>query len=137
MIGLSLLYALANRDIIDGTLTASRNPIFVQLSDGGIQNSYEIKISNKRHTPRLFTLTLDGLIGANLSSANLETIGGRSAIVAVDADSVRAVRITVKTPRFAINNEEMPFDIVIRDLAGGETTILNGSFISPSTAVTK
>ena len=136
-IGLAIVGGLASRDAIDATITASRNPLFVQLSDGGIQNSYELKISNRRHTPRLFTVTLSDFVGGTLSSTGLEMIGNTSAMLSVDADKVRAIRVTIRKDKNFITAESMPLQIVVRDLAGGETTIQNTTFISPPTAVQK
>ena len=136
-IGLGIITALAMRDAVNATITPSRNPIFVQLSDGGIQNSYEVKIANRRHTPRLFTVTLDDFIGATIASTGLEMVGNTSMILSVDADKVRSIRVTVKRDRAFINAENEAFRLVIRDLAGGETAVLNGEFISPETAVRK
>ena len=136
-IGIGIVTALAMRDAVNATITPSRNPLYVQLSDGGIQNSYEVKISNRRHTPRLFTVTLVDFVGGSLSSTGLETIGEKSVLLSVDADKVRSIRVSIKRDAAYIDAEEMPVSLVVRDLAGGESAILNGEFLAPQTAVKK
>jgi cytochrome c oxidase accessory protein FixG len=131
LIGLAIVWKLATRELIDASLTPNRNPLYVQLSDGSIQNSYSVKIANKRGTPRLFTVTLDGFIEGELASAGLDGIGNQSVLLGIDANKVREIRVTVRHPSKGLHDEHTPFAIVIRDLAGGETNVLNGIFNAP------
>jgi cytochrome c oxidase accessory protein FixG len=58
-----LAWSVSNQAPYDMTIAQVRQPIYVQLSDGRIQNSYEIKVNNK--TPRTLVLRFraDGLPG--------------------------------------------------------------------------
>ena len=49
-----------------------RNPPYVLLSDGGMRNGYTVKILNKLHEPREFTLEVRGLPGARLAVVGME-----------------------------------------------------------------
>jgi cytochrome c oxidase accessory protein FixG len=129
--GLAIVWQLANRDLIDASLIPNRNPLYVQLSDGAIQNSFQVKIANKRATPRLFTVTIDGFIDGELDSAGLDSVDNQSVILGIDANKVRDIRVTIRHPREGIVSDRTPFTIVIRDLVGGETTMLEGTFNAP------
>jgi cytochrome c oxidase accessory protein FixG len=131
LIGLAIVWTLANRDLIDASLIANRNPLYVQLSDGSIQNSFDVKIANKRATPRLFTVTLDRFIDGELASAGLESVARQSVLLSVDANKVRDIRITVRHPIKGLTGAATPFKIVVRDLTGGETTTLDVVFNAP------
>jgi polyferredoxin len=128
---MAIVWQLANRALIDASLLPNRNPLYVELSDGAIQNSFQVKISNKRATPRLFTVTLDGFIDGELASAGLDGIGQQSVLLGIDANKVRDIRVTVRHAREGLTSERTPFAIVIRDLTGGETTVLEGIFNAP------
>ncbi|MCU0831037.1 MAG: cytochrome c oxidase accessory protein CcoG [Rhizobiaceae bacterium] len=130
-LGLAIVWQLANRQMIDASLIPDRNPLYVQLSDGSIQNSFAVKISNRQPTPRLFTVTVDGFIDATLASAGLDDMGGQSVLLGIDANKLRDIRVQIRHPREGITAERTPFAIVIRDLAGGETTVLEGVFNAP------
>ena len=61
LVGGLMLYALLNRSPLDITVLHDRNPLFVQLSSGKIRNGYVLKIQNKTHEHRLYTLSIEGL----------------------------------------------------------------------------
>jgi len=51
-----------------------RQPLFVRLSDGRIQNSYELHIENKTDQPVKVVIMLRGLAGAELDIGKLSSI---------------------------------------------------------------
>jgi cytochrome c oxidase accessory protein FixG len=51
-----LLRGLIFKPTLEITITPDRNPIFVTLSDGSIRNGYGIKIMNKTHERKVFSL---------------------------------------------------------------------------------
>jgi len=52
------LYSLANKAIVDISIAQERNPLYVKLSDGGVRNSYNLKITNKTHQLKNFTIRI-------------------------------------------------------------------------------
>ena len=66
IVGLIMLYALITRPTLELHVMHDRNPIFVQLSSGEIRNGYTIKILNKTHEDRTYSLSLDGLEDAKI-----------------------------------------------------------------------
>src|SRR5262249_29209737 len=61
LVGAIMLTAVVSRSTLQVNVLADRNPPYVLLSDGGIRNGYTVKILNKLHEPRVFTLALRGL----------------------------------------------------------------------------
>lgn len=62
-----MLAALINRPALEMTILHDRNPLFVQLSGGDIRNGYELKILNKTHDNKTYSLDISGLDNATLS----------------------------------------------------------------------
>jgi cytochrome c oxidase accessory protein FixG len=52
------IYSLANKAIVDISISQERNPLYVKLSDGGVRNGYNLKITNKTHQLKNFTITI-------------------------------------------------------------------------------
>jgi cytochrome c oxidase accessory protein FixG len=90
LVGVIMLVALLSRSDTDITVLRDRNPLFVQLSDGGIRNGYTVKILNKQREPRVYELSAEGLAGAELS-----IVGQGDRDVTVDADRLRSVRVHI------------------------------------------
>ena len=57
-----MLVALLNRTTLEVNVLHDRNPPYVLLSDGGVRNGYTVKILNKLHEPREFSLEARGLV---------------------------------------------------------------------------
>ena len=49
-----MLWAWLNRSVLDINVLHDRQPLFVQLTDGGLRNGYTVKILNKLHEKRTF-----------------------------------------------------------------------------------
>ena len=61
LVGGIMLAALLHRSTLEINVLHDRNPPYVLLSDGGIRNGYTVKILNKLHEPREFSLEVRGL----------------------------------------------------------------------------
>ena len=53
-----MLKSLIYKSTLEISAIPDRNPIFVRLSDGSIRNGYTIKISNKTHEKRIFSVKI-------------------------------------------------------------------------------
>jgi polyferredoxin len=51
-----------------------RQPLFVRLSDGRIQNSYELHLENKTDEPLMLAIMMHGLAGAELDAGRLASL---------------------------------------------------------------
>jgi cytochrome c oxidase accessory protein FixG len=68
----ALTWSILTGAAYTATVEQIRQPLFVTLSDGRIQNTYEIKLNNKRAETATFGITLDKLPGAELDLEGLE-----------------------------------------------------------------
>ncbi len=91
-----MLWALANRSLLEVNVLPDRNPYFVRLSSGDIRNGYTVKILNKLHEPRTFKVELTGLPDASLRIAG-NPDGNQT--VEVPTDVLREIRIFVVVPK--------------------------------------
>ncbi len=85
-----MLWGLSRKSVLDVNVLPDRNPLYVQLSDGGIRNGYTVHILNKTHQPRTFLLTAEGLPDAKLTAVGFE--GKPTLEVAVPPDDVRSIK---------------------------------------------
>ena len=113
------------------TLHEVRNPVYVQLSDGGLRNGYTVKILNKMQEARRFRLTVEGLKGAELSIVGL---GAGAPAIDVVPDDLRALKVLVTVPagkRGEPTGAATPFRFAIVDLSDGTTTYHATMFRGP------
>jgi cytochrome c oxidase accessory protein FixG len=69
-----LSWSITHRVSYNATVAQIRQPLFVVLSDGQIQNIYEIKLNNRTVEPISLRITLDDLPGAELDLGGLDEI---------------------------------------------------------------
>jgi cytochrome c oxidase accessory protein FixG len=95
-IGMAMVVALSLRPEIGLNVLHDRNPLFVMLADGSIQNGYDIKILNMTQQPRQLVLTLHGLDGATLAGPESAVEGAREIRFDVEPDLVLPLRVYVR-----------------------------------------
>lgn len=131
-VGLIMLTGWLNRTILEVNVLHDRNPPFVLLSDGSVRNGYTVKILNKLHEPRVFTLGTAGIEGAHLSIVGADGAAGETIRVATDA--LREMRVFVTIPRAALGQLRRPpvsFELVVRDAASMNAATRKVNFQSP------
>ncbi len=69
-----LAWSILTQPQLDASVAQVRQPLFVQLSDGAIQNSYEIKINNKTQQTVALRIELHGLEGAELDTGRIDVV---------------------------------------------------------------
>ncbi len=69
-----LIWSIATRAPYTATVEQIRQPLYTQLSDGGIRNTYEIKLNNKLTAPMTLGIRIAGLSGAVLDMDGMERI---------------------------------------------------------------
>ena len=67
-------WSMAHQPPYDMTVAQVRQPVYVTLSDGRVQNSYEIKLNNKLAVPVELHFELHGLPDAEFDMGNFTTV---------------------------------------------------------------
>ncbi len=124
-----LAWSVASTKLLEATALQVRSPLFVILSDGRIQNSYEVKINNKTMKPASYQLSLQRMEGAEMTLGSVDP-----ANIELGPDS--SIRLLAKV-RYAaeskgsIKNREFTFEL--KPIAGEVTdsVIIPSQFITP------
>ncbi|MDS4028087.1 MAG: cytochrome c oxidase accessory protein CcoG [Candidatus Contendobacter sp.] len=69
-----LIWSVLTRSPYTGTVEQVRQPLYTQLADGGIRNTYEVKLNNKLTAPVTVGIRIEGLPGAILDMDGMEQV---------------------------------------------------------------
>ncbi|PHR15240.1 MAG: cytochrome c oxidase accessory protein CcoG [Sphingopyxis sp.] len=115
-IGLAMLFALGNRTRIDISANHDRNPVYVQLADGHVRNSYTVNLRNMENRPRDMIVAMTALEGGVMwSNAGTRQSAGQSLTTKVPADSVARLRIYVAAPGTGPEREDFALTVTAAD----------------------
>src|SRR5207248_6485283 len=128
MVGSIMLYALATRGTLDVNVLHERNPLFVQLSDGGIRNDYTVRLLNKGRQ-RSFALEVFGLPGAAIRVAGIEPGPDGKQIIEAGQDQTREIRMSVQVDPSHLPKTAADIEIRIIDVASGERASARDHFV--------
>ncbi|MBT5047324.1 MAG: cytochrome c oxidase accessory protein CcoG [Rhodospirillaceae bacterium] len=129
IVGLIMLFTLIGRSDLDMNVLRDRNPVFVQLADGGVRNAFTVKVLNKRHQTRRLDLLVSGLFGARL-----RVIGqvDESQQLTVPPDQLRSFRVLVSVPPGTLTANSQPLTFSVADTEGGTTATYEAVFRGPA-----
>lgn len=132
LVGGLMLTAWLNRAVLEVNVLHDRNPMFVQLSDGGLRNGYVVKLLNKEHDTRRVRLKL-----ADFDGAQLQIVGFQEADPVIDIvpDNLRALKVFVTVPsafRDKLNGSSTPFRFEVIDAADGSILDHDATFRGPA-----
>ena len=130
LVGAIMLVAFLNRTTLEINVLHDRNPPYVLLSDGSIRNGYTVKILNKLHEARAFTLEARGLPGAKLAIVGMEAGG----TIRVTTDNLRELRALVTLPPGELARHEeasLALQLVVRDTESGHEVARVTNFQKP------
>jgi cytochrome c oxidase accessory protein FixG len=130
-VGLAMFYFLVTRDRLEVNVLHDRNPVAVTLTDGAVRNGYTVKLLNMMPEARNLTLSIDGLPGATFAINELPSAGGTSAIVPVDPDVLRQLKVFVSQPKSDLKKGATAFRITVRDPASSEADTYETTFEVP------
>jgi len=131
LVGSVMLYALATRTSLSINVLHDRNPLFVQLSDGGVRNSYTVRILNKG-PERAFALNVSGLIDADLHIAGTERGPDGRLTVDVGQDQTREIRLSVQVESANVPQRPVDIEIKVTDVVTGQTAGVADHFVPPN-----
>jgi polyferredoxin len=106
----SLLYLLLNRSLLEINVIHDRSPLFVTMSDGSIRNGYNIKILNKTHDDKSYSLKIEGI---DLSDITIQSAGETSSKeLNVFANSVGHFRVFLTAHKQKKKRKEIEFELI-------------------------
>lgn len=117
-VGAVMFYALLTRTPLELHALHERNPLFVQLSDGQIRNSYTLKILNKTHYPKIFALSVTHLEDAHLEIKAAGNPSDNLLMVKPDAVATYHVLVSAALPP----SEPRPITFVLKDIKDAKIT---------------
>lgn len=129
-IGLAMLLALGTRQHIGLSVTQTRNPLWVRLSDGTIRNTYQVKVRNMEARPREVEIAIDRGPGVLWDEHGDRKTAGRSIRMTVDADRVAKARLFVAAPAAGPQREDVLFTVRALD-SQGERAVDDSYFERP------
>ena len=132
-IGLAMLVAFSLRPAIDLNVLHDRNPLYVMLADGSIQNGYDVKILNMNPVPRDLVFRVEGLPGATLSGPGFAEQGASELHFKIEPDLVLPLRIYVRSPELNMPTQS-DFNMVITTADGAITATTGVRFEAPEAA---
>jgi len=124
-----LTYGLLTRKPAELHVIHDRNPLFVQLSNGLINNGYDIKILNKTHDVRNFALDIEGIDNASIEVEGAGNVSANALPVA--PDEVGHFHFFVKAATQDVPSRDIVFTIT--DKVSGITYKHDSVFMSGGT----
>lgn len=126
LVGSAMLYGLINRSTLELSVLHDRNPLFVRLSNGDIRNGYEIKISNKTHQNRIYSLEVLGLENSEIDVKGAGDLQPMALPVA--ANQVASYHIFVQAP--VQSGEPQLIEFRLTDQLTGIYDMMHSKFIT-------
>jgi len=105
--GLMLVWGMLTMSPIDVKALHERSPLFVQMSDGTIQNKWTIKIVNKSDKEMMAEISVTGVEGL---------IYEADKVVKIQPGNVGATTLLVRVPRRNLTEASVPVVIHVQDL---------------------
>lgn len=129
-VGAAMLVALSLRPSVGLNVLHDRNPLYVMLSDGSIQNGYDLKILNMTPQPRDFIVSTSGLPGATLTGPGANEAGVEQIHVSVEPDMVLPLRLYVRADASALS-QQTDYTMTVTSLDGAVSASTGVRFEAP------
>jgi polyferredoxin len=110
----ALVWSIVNKEPVSVSVSQVRNPMYVMLSDGRLQNSYELSIANKTEYPMAVRIQLHGLDQAQVQLGRLHD-------VKIEPLSSLNLFIKVRLKPEHSHGVQLPFDFVIDAIFNDQT----------------
>lgn len=108
---------------VEMTVIRNRQPIFIQLSDGSIQNNYTAHLLNRSPHPQHYRLRVTGLPGASLSVAAISQYSADGwPLLTVESGEVMSLSLYLKQSKEAEKRQEQQpvrFELTAVERDGG------------------
>ena len=104
-----ILYGLTHLGALKMQVIHGRQPLFVRLSDGAIQNRYDIKVLNKTSADRVVKISASGVPGQQLIGADVPLLAQHGRI--------SAYVVYVRVPREHLHGDATPIEFRVESVA--------------------
>ncbi len=119
-----IMYGLTHLGSLELKVIHERSPLFVQLSDGSIQNKYELKILNKLDKVVSIEVTAEGPEGLRLIGADTP--------LNINSGKLLSHTIFIRVPRNSLEQSRTPVSIQVRNTENPEDSVTyESAFFSP------
>jgi len=106
---LLLVWSVATRSDLEMLVQQVRQPLSVTLSDGRVQNRYDIKVNNKTTKPMTYKIFIDGL-------KNVELDMGKFSEIKVAAEHSVNLIVKVRMSPVDVSKSNTKFDFIIKSV---------------------
>ena len=130
-IGVLMIYTLATRATLDISVLHDRNPLFVNLSDGGIRNGYTVRLVNKRLEEAPIALTVSGMEITEMAIVGVEERHEDGYLIRVAPNATRELRVSVSAPKDETRPDSVVLTFTASDLDSGEVGTVSDFFKGP------
>lgn len=104
-----LVWSIATRNLTELTVNPVRQPLYVTLSDGRIQNRYELKVVNKSAHLQFYRVSLEGIAHAELDMGNFAEFSLKT------GESVK-LQVAVRHTRISDEGRQVNFMFAVQSL---------------------
>ena len=121
-----LLWSMSGQKLVDASVRQIRSPLYVTLSDGRIQNRYNLKLENKSLQPARFELSIKGLPDAELDMGQIKEFN-------LQADQSQRIMVKVRKQVKPGDAKHQDFQFVFTPKTGEvhEPVMIHSQFITP------
>jgi len=119
----ALVWSIVTSSTLNVAVHQVRQPLYVMLSDGRIQNSYMVKLINKDKNPVRLSISIQGLDSAELDMGHMRDIN-------VGADKSLQIRLRVRM-KADTDQSQIAFKFKIDTAGGGHHIIVPAFFSMP------
>jgi cytochrome c oxidase accessory protein FixG len=119
-----ILYGLTHLGTLELKVIHSRSPLFVQMTDGTIQNEYDLKILNKLDTEMEVSILATGPDGLVIAD------GGKN--VKINPGRLASRILFIKVPKKSLTDSRMPLTFTVQNVDNPEDKVsYESAFFSP------
>ncbi len=133
MVGIAA--TLMGRSDVELNVIRHRSPVYIRLSDGGVQNNFTLRLLNITSKPQRYRLRMEGLEAARLQVAAVDTRDADGApILEARSGEVVPFQVYVRQPGGAVKpgKQDVAFVVESLDSAEGSSDRYESVFVGPS-----
>lgn len=120
----AISYGFITRDALELNVIQHRQPLYIRLSDGSIQNQYQLKILNKTAQDKQLSVAITEPKNAVLVIEHPN--------ITAKASGITSVRAFVKTPQGALKRAVTPLEFVVTsEDSVADTAVRRSVFFTP------